>query len=440
MTSVSIRGSKAMRGAILAIGDELTLGQSLDTNSAWLADQLAGRGIIVDEHRTVADVREAIARVIRELAQDCDVLIVTGGLGPTEDDVTREALGDAFTPSEPLVEDADARQWLDEWFAGRGREMPQSNLRQCFRPKSMRCIHNAHGTAPGLTGTLGNCLVFALPGPPPEMMPMFHASVQPNLPAVPPGIALLTAKVNLYGMGESLAAEKLGGLLARDRSPLIGITVSEAVISARIRAVGKIEHVSKQIESDVQQIERAWRPYVFSRGDTTLAETVGPLLKKPRSTVATAESCTGGWLGKAIVDVPGSSAYYVGGWVTYSNEMKATSLGVDAKLIAERGAVSPEVARSMAAAARDRSGAAYALSITGIAGPESDPASSKRPGLVYIALAQPNDAVSVRRFQFTGDRSAVRDRSVKSALQMLRFALIGVGDDVPLLWQVEGRG
>jgi nicotinamide-nucleotide amidase len=226
--------------------------------------------------------------------------------------------------------------------------------------------------------------------------------------------------------------------MARDRSPLVGITVSGAIISARVRATGSAEQMRAWVEADLAEIERRWHPYVFGRDDETLSQSLGSILKARRAALATAESCTGGWLGKSIVDVAGSSEYYLGGWVTYSNEMKSQCLGVDPEVIKKHGAVSAQVGQLMAQGARERSGAEYALSVTGVAGPEGSP--GKPAGLVYIALAQPARPTSIRRFEFTGDRSAVRERSVLAAMQTLRFALLEVDEDVPLLWETKREG
>jgi nicotinamide-nucleotide amidase len=430
-----------MRAAILSIGDELTLGQNLNTNSQWLADELARRGIVTIEHRTVDDDRARIAHAVAALAAECDVLIVTGGLGPTDDDLTRDAINDAIEGGKPMVQDEQARQWLEQWFAGRDRSMPETNLRQTMRPRSMRCLPNPHGTAPGLAGVLGQCLISALPGPPREMRPMFFDHVVPELPIDENAEVLLTATIHEFGMGESVAAKRLGGLTDRSRHPLIGTTVSDLIVTARIRARGRREEIEPLVEADCMEIQQRWWPYAFGRDDETLSLVIARLLLERGRTLATAESCTGGWLGKMIVDLAGSSAYYRGGWVTYSNEMKASQLGVPMDLIEREGAVSSEVAAAMAIGALERSGADEAISITGIAGP--DGGSPEKPvGSVHIGLASRmsgNIIARTRHFRFTGDRTTIRDRSAKAALQMLRFALLDVDDSHELLWEVKGQ-
>jgi nicotinamide-nucleotide amidase len=420
-----------MHAIILSIGDELTLGQTLDTNSQWLAARLVERSVVAIEHRTLADDRAAIAKAIVECAARCGVLVVSGGLGPTDDDLTREALGDAATPGEALVSDPLALKDLQEWFARRARSMPAMNARQAMRPRTFRSLANPNGTAPGLAGVIGECLAFALPGPPREMQPMFRDFVIPALPQADDAV-LLTARVQEFGMGESVAAEKLGDLMRREGNPLVGTTASDSIVSARIRAHGPRSWAQEHLAHTVAHVCDAWSPYAFAEDDGTLAQAVGELLMRGGQRLATAESCTGGWLGKTIVDRAGSSAWYAGGWVTYSNEMKMRCLDVPRQMLQDCGAVSREVAQAMADGALQRSGADCAIAITGIAGP--DGGSSEKPvGTVYVALAG-NFEPQVRRFEFPGERSVVRDRAVKAALQMLRLVLIGAGD-VPLIWE-----
>lgn len=426
-----------MRAAILSIGDELTLGQNVDTNSAWIAARLAERSILSVEHRTVADDRAVIGGAIEDLTQRIEALIITGGLGPTDDDLTREALGDVLTPGRQPVTDADMLAHIERRFAQRGKPMPPMNRKQATRPETMRSLPNPNGTAPGLFGKHGGCWIASLPGPPREMQPMFLDHVLPSLP-IEQGDVIASATVHEIGLGESDAAQRLGSLMDRNRQPLVGITVSDAIVSARIRSVGEKSHVLAALEETSHIVEQAWVPYVFGRDQTSLAQAVGELLRASKRTLATAESCTGGLLGKMIVDVAGSSDYYKGGWVTYSNQMKHEQLGVPLELLERHGAVSEPVAAAMAAGALRASGADHALSITGIAGPVRTNAPSEKPvGTVFIAHAHRlSDRVHtvVRRFQFPGDRIMVRDRSAKYALQMLRLSLLHQPSDVPLMW------
>ncbi|MCP3904669.1 MAG: CinA family nicotinamide mononucleotide deamidase-related protein [Planctomycetes bacterium] len=434
-----------MHFSILAIGDELMLGQKVDTNTAWISGQLLERSLLPVEHRTVGDDRAQLAAAIAALAATSDVLVITGGLGPTEDDLTRFALGDALTPGRELVADEAAGRTIERWFRRRGRALQERNAVQAQRPTTMRMLENPNGTAPGLAGTHGRCAIYALPGPPAEMKAMMRDHVLPDLP-VTDGMRVVTGIVNAYGIGESDAAERLGPILARDRQPRVGITASAGVISARVLSRAAAGEAETQRADTNQRIERAWSPYVFGRDETTLAAAVGGQLREAGQTLVTAESCTGGWLGKMIVDEPGASDWYLGGWVSYANDMKSRWLGVGAELLEVAGAVSEPVAAAMAVGALEHGPADHALSITGVAGPTrpDEPEPEKPPGLVFIGLASRGDddgpEVLVRRFRYRGDRAAVRLRSARTALQLLRFRLADVREDTPLLWQYPRPG
>lgn len=428
-----------MRAAILSIGDELVLGESLDTNSAWLSMQLSQLGFLTVEHRTVGDTRPGISQAIRQLADQVDVMILTGGLGPTADDLTREGLGDAMDPGCDLVVDPEGVEHLRNWFENRGRVMPESNRSQTMRPVSAQLIPNPNGTAPGLKGKIKGCRVYALPGPPGEMKAMFRDSVQPEIPEDDSKYIQVTKTVCSFGVGEARAGEQLGDLLARDRDPLVGITASEAIITARVRSRGRREEVEPTIDDIIDRIREAWHPFAFGTSDDTLSKVVGRLLRKEKQTLATAESCTGGWLGQQIVNEAGSSSYYLGGWVTYTNAMKMECLDVSPELFEADGpgAVSCACAEAMARGAIRRSDADWSLAITGIAGPEGG-APCKPVGTVYIGLGWKSGDeidVTIRRFEFTGHRQAIRHRSTQTALQLLRFALMGIRETEPLLWE-----
>ncbi len=419
------------RAAILSVGDELTLGQTLDTNSQWLADRLIGAGVLTVEHATVPDDAKAIADALRRLAAGgggADVLIVTGGLGPTLDDLTRPGL--ALAMGAPLVEDAAALAQIRAWFAKAGRDMPDPNRAQARRPEGALCLENTAGTAPGLHGAVGEADVFCLPGPPREMREMFERSVLPRLrPA--PGRTIRTRALHCFGLGESDMAARLGDVMDRARNPLVGTTVSRGVVTCRIRF--ETSRARQQADEGPQDplastdrlIRERLNPYLFGADSDTLPSIVLDELKGRGETLAVVESCTGGLLGTMITEVPGSSAAFLGGWVTYTNEMKQREIGVPASIFAKDGpgAVSRECAEAMARGGLERSGASRCLAVTGIAGP--DGGSAEKPvGTVWVARAGSADAES-RRFLFIGDRASVRDWAAKSALAMLRLALIG---------------
>ena len=243
--------------AILAIGDELILGERLDTNSAWLAQQLTACGLAVCQHRTVPDDRAIIAEALGVLSSDAALVICTGGLGPTEDDLTRQALGDLSDPGAALVVDESAMTRLERWFAGRRRPMPERNRIQAMHPPSAALLPNAQGTAPGLRATVNGARIFALPGPPREMQPMFQAEVWPVACGLGGG-RLWTVQVHSAGLGESDAADRLGVMLARDHRPQVGITASHGVVTARVRGPGGGERPSDLVSATADAIAAAW--------------------------------------------------------------------------------------------------------------------------------------------------------------------------------------
>lgn len=427
--------------AIVSMGDELLLGQSLDTNSKWIADRLTSRGVVPIEHVTVGDDLCAAVEVFRRLAARADLIVSTGGLGPTADDLTRQALAEAM--GEPLVEDAEALGWIEGWFAGRGSEMPPLNRTQALRPRSARLIANEHGTAPGIVAAIareggGAAEVYCLPGPPSEMIPMWERDVEPAL-RPPAGRTIRTRVLHTFGIGESDLAGRLGDLMARTRNPLVGTTASKGVVSVRLRYEGPLppEDAVAALDGTELLVRAAASPYLFGADPETLASTVLGLLRARGERLAVAESCTGGMLGEMLTETPGASDVFLGGWITYSNEMKTRELGVAGGLLGPGGpgAVSREVAEAMAAGALERSGADHALAITGIAGPGGG--SEEKPvGTVWIARAARGGGSEARRFRFKGSRDVVRHRAAMCALGMLRFALADAAG-TRMLWQVE---
>ena len=421
-----------MQAVILSIGDELVLGQTVDTNAAWISQQLAQRGVFCTHHLTVDDDLPAIAEAFHWAAQRADLVIVTGGLGPTEDDLTRQALAEAL--GEELVTDARQRQRMEAFFAERNYHMSPRNLCQVEHPPSSTMLDNDRGTAPGLQAHLHGAAVFVFPGVPREMKPMLERYVLPTLPAT--GKTILATKVNTFGQGESTVAEHLGELAARDRNPLVGTTVSQGIVSVRIRAEFEDPCVAQdELDAAVAQVQQALGPIVFGRDEEQLQDVVLKLLSDRKQTLATAESCTGGLIGKLLTDVPGSSETYQGGWVTYTNTMKHTQLGVASDLLQQHGAVSAPVVQAMASGAAERSGSDYALAVSGIAGPDGG-TETKPIGTVFLGIAYPSTAgheTLALQCRFPGQRASIRDRSAKAALQLLRLKMLGLPLDT-LSW------
>lgn len=412
-----------MRSAwIISIGAELTLGQTVDTNSAWLARRLAGLGVRATRHVTVSDERGDICRVLREAASAADVVLVTGGLGPTDDDLTREALADAM--GEPLELDAASLERIRAFFAARGREMPERNASQAMRPRGSRALENPVGTAPGIRAMLGGRPVYVMPGVPYEMEVMFDGHVAGEIGAAARGRVIASETLLTYGLGESVVGERIADLMRRGRNPEVGTTAQHGVIGIRINAEAEsVAEAERLIAADEAELRRRLGPIVFGRGEDTLASVTGRLLVERGATVTTAESCTGGLIGKMLTDVAGSSAYFVGGAVTYSNAAKTSVLGVAEELIAGHGAVSDAVARAMARGARRVFAADYALAVTGVAGPGGGTA-EKPVGLVYAALADGRGERCVRLLvgaEFP--RWVIRHRAACAAINLLRERL-----------------
>lgn len=418
------------RAAVLSVGDELVLGTALDTNSRDVSVALRECGLDVVEHRTVADDRAAIVDAIRMLAARVEVLVCTGGLGPTDDDLTREALNDVIDPGAAQVEDPAARADVEAWFAGRGRAMPANNLRQALRPRSARILRNLGGTAPGLAASVGSCRAFFLPGPPREMLPILEADVLPavRLPGEPP-IAKRT--LGSFGIGESALAELLGDRMRRGREPSVGTTASGSVVSVQVVARGP--DAARRADDEVAACAAIAAPYGFGAAETTLAAAVLAELRSRGKVLAVAESCTGGMAGAMLTAVPGSSDAFLGGWITYSDEQKVRQLGVPGATIAAHGAVSGETVHAMARGACERSGASIAVAVSGVAGPGGGSA-AKPVGTVWICVHDASAGTArARRFEFPGHREIVRDRAAKTALQLVRWTLRG--EDAPILWE-----
>lgn len=471
-----VTGLDGATAAVLSIGDELTLGQTLDTNSAWLADRLFSVGVRVVEHATVDDDLGRMVGALRRLCGTADVVVCTGGLGPTADDLTREAI--AALIGDRLVEDQEELRALDAWFSGRGG-MPERNRVQALRPTSGVCLANPNGTAPGLRVRARDrggerdgsrsVEVFALPGPPHEMRPMFERFVEPVARGMVSG-ATRARLLLTFGLGESRIAELLGDLMDRDREgrglAVIGTTASLGVVTCRLRATACDGAAARVMLDDAEGAirgrfeEAGVGGIVFDRRDLSPKEEGGgncgeirdalpraivSALRGLGERVAVVESCTGGMLGEAITGIAGSSDVFVGGWQTYSNAMKQAMVGVPESVLDEYGAVSGECAVAMAWGALSRLGShgiacEHALSVTGIAGPGGG-SEAKPVGTVWVGLASRSGEgveAGARRFLFRGGREAVRGWSVRAALGMLRLRL--TGETMTLLGEQERVG
>ncbi len=408
------------KASIVTIGNEVLDGQTLDTNAAYLGRKLLSIGIPVVSCYTVGDEVDLIVRGLELASGDADLVLVTGGLGPTGDDLTRQACA-KFLGVELQVQE-ELLQKIREFFSVRDMQMPEANTVQAYIPAGAKVLENKVGTAPGFMACKNDKLFFVMPGVPVEMEQMFEESVLARLSEFAGGQVVVVRKLKCFGTGESKIAELLGELCHRGRNPLINCTVRAGVITLDIVATGRDKAKAEEMaEKDEQVICGLLGELVYGRGEQTLAEVVGEKLAEQGKTIAVAESCTGGCLAKLLTDVPGASRYFKQGWVTYSNSSKSEELGVSADLIEKYGAVSEQVAAAMARGAKKNAGTDFAIGITGIAGPTGG--SEQKPvGLVYISLGSDNGC-ETRRFVMSGDRDLIRLRAAQTALNMLRLKL-----------------
>ena len=413
-----------MKAQILAIGTELAIGQAVDTNSAWLAQQLAAAGVHTARHVTVADDLADITGAIREAAATAELVLISGGLGPTADDLTRDALAAALGVE--LVFNPTSYEQIEAYFAERKRAMHEKNRVQAMIPDGATPIENPRGTAPGIRATLGRAAIFVMPGVPSEMKAMFARDVLPAIGAMGgAGEVIVQRILRTFGMAESELGEKIVDLMKRGRNPAVGTSAADLIISVRINAHGRTaDEAAALAERDVAAVRERIGTYVFGEGEDELQTAVARLLIEQGRAVSAVESCTGGLVAKRLTDVSGSSAYFMQSFVTYSNEAKSRLLEIPPELIASHGAVSEPVARAMAENCRRLSDTDYALSVTGIAGPTGG-TPDKPVGLVFVALATAGRTV-VRELRLgeTITRAEVRDRSAKAAVNLLRLELL----------------
>jgi nicotinamide-nucleotide amidase len=419
---VSARTS--MIAEIISIGSELVSGQGLDTNSQWLSRALGGVGIAVHFHTTLGDDLDENVAAFRVATARADLVLMTGGLGPTQDDLTRDAL--ALVAGVPLVEDPGSLDAIAALFARRKRAMPERNRVQALIPLGAEALPNRVGTAPGLWMTIGRAVVGCMPGVPSEMHIMFDEQVIPRLRSLGAiSRVIVHHKINLFGKGESDIEADALDLTARGRTPEVGITAHEATISFRITAEGSDEAEARRaLEPTVAVIRERFGDLILGEGTDDVAEALVAQLARCRLTIATAESCTGGLVAHMITALAGVSPFFPGGVVAYSNSAKVDLLGVSPDLLARHGAVSAEVAEAMAVGVRGRLGADLGLSVTGIAGPMG--ATPDKPvGLVYLGLANADGAMS-RRLEIGPEqpRDIIQRRASKHALNWARLSLL----------------
>jgi competence/damage-inducible protein CinA-like protein len=406
-----------LNAEIIAIGSEMLTPFRADTNSLWLTERLNALGIDVKLKTIVGDDEARLEEAVREALRRSEIIISTGGLGPTEDDITRNIFARAM--NRRLILNDTILDNLKTRFARRGMPMPEINARQAMIIDGAQILENNNGSAPGMLIHDGTRTVVMLPGPPREMMPMFDSSVAPVLKQRSGDLLIIRRKLSIFGLTESRTDEIAAPIYTKYTNPSTTILFKDGQIELHLTVQATVEGEALGLLDELTgRLDEALGDYIYSQRNETLEEVVGELLKRNGYTLATAESCTGGLLSGRITDVPGSSEYFLEGAVTYSNEAKTRSLGVPHELIEEHGAVSEEVAIAMARGIRELTGSTFGIGITGIAGPGGGTA-EKPVGLVYIALSDETQ-VSAKKLTFPGDRQFIRTLSVNTALDMIR--------------------
>ncbi len=407
---------EVLRAEIVSIGTEILLGTLTDTNASWLAGQLPSLGIGNYRITAVGDNVGRLSAAIRDAADRADIVVLTGGLGPTEDDVTRDAIAVVF--DEEASVDPELESHLREFFSRRGVGMPERNLKQATRIPSAEPLRNPRGTAPGWWVRKDRRLVVAMPGVPREMFQMWEDEVSPRLVAfLADRDAVIRSKtVKTFGMSEALVDERLGGLL-RGSNPTIGVYAKQDGIHIRVTARARTRESADRLISPIEDaVRELLGVHVWGAENDTLEGTIQRIYTEQGLTLASMESCTGGLLASMFTDAPGASNFFAGGVVSYSNEMKV-AMGVPPSVIKEHGAVSSACAIAMADAIRERLGSSVGVAITGVAGP--DPLEGKQPGLAYIAVSDGTHH-KVREGHYPPHRQDLKLRAARTAMFEVR--------------------
>lgn len=410
-----------MRAEIISVGTELLIGQITDTNATFLARLLAAHGVDVLFKQTVGDNLERVRATVRLALNRSDLVVMTGGLGPTEDDLTAEAV--ALAAGLPVVYDQAVADTIAALFERRGRKAPESIFRQARIPRGAQVIPNRRGTAPGLIVRVESRTVFLLPGVPHEMEGLVADGLVPWLRASAGDQVISSRVLRIAGLGESMVEERIRDLI-HETNPTVAPLAKTGEVHLRITAKGRPTDVPAMIDRVETGLRARLGDAIFGVDDNTLHETTARLLLERQVTLAVAESCTGGLVASRLTEVPGSSAFLLAGFVTYSDEAKTRDLGVPAELIVRHGAVSAPVAEAMAAGVRQRTGAHVGVAITGIAGPAGATA-GKPVGLVYLAISTTAGARTEEvRFGEEPGRAGVRHLAAQAALNLIRLTLL----------------
>lgn len=408
-----------MKAEILAVGTELLLGQIVNTNAQYLSVELSQLGIDVYYQTVVGDNPQRLVDALGIAIERNDMVIVTGGLGPTKDDLTKETLADFF--HRKLKLDEESLERIRQHFREIGREMTENNIKQAYMPEDSVILKNYNGTAPGCIIEENGKIAIMLPGPPIEMEKMFETGVRPFLQSRSKE-KIYSRVIRIFGMGEAMVADQLDDLMSSE-DPTLAPYAKEGQVELRVTAKGPSEEELKQKTQDmVKAVQERLGEYIYGFDQQTLPERVVEILKQENKKLTTAESCTGGLIAAAITDIPGSSQVFERGYVTYANEAKEQMIGVSAKTLKSCGAVSSQTAEEMAKGALEAAKADIAVAVTGIAGPGGG-TEEKPVGLVYIGIATREKTIT-RKLNLSGERNKIRRVTVLNALDLVRRCLL----------------
>lgn len=404
-----------MNAEVLAVGTELLLGDIVNTNAQFIAQGLAELGINVFYHTVVGDNPERMKNAMHSAFERADIIITTGGLGPTEDDITKEIGAGYF--GRKLILDEKALNGIEKFFSKMGREMTENNRKQAMVPEGSAVMYNDNGTAPGIMIEDQDKILIMMPGPPREMKPMFNDQVKPFL-ASRQKYVLVSRTLRIAGVGESAMETAVRDIIDRQTNPTVAPYAKEVECVLRITARGKTqEEADELIKPVAEEIYSRLGNNLYAEGDTSIQNVVAEMLVKSGRTIAVAESCTGGLVASKLVEYAGISSVFIEGAVTYTNDAKIRRLGVLKETLDQYTAVSAETAAEMAEGAAKTSGADIGLSTTGVAGP--GPSEGKPEGLVYVGLCI-NGKTQVKELHLAGKRNVIRERAAYSALDFLR--------------------
>ncbi len=409
-----------MKAEILAVGTEILLGDIVNTNSHYISKRLADLGISVYHQTVVGDNEERLFNAYKLAFERADIVIATGGLGPTQDDLTKEIGAKYFGKN--LIVHEESLDYIKNFFQRLNRPMSEGNRKQALFPEGAVILPNPNGTAPGCIVEENNKILIMMPGPPKEMVPMFENSVVPYLQKFSDGV-LVSKVLRVVGLGESAMAERVHDIIDNSTNPTVAPYAKDNEAILRITAKGKTEEEAEKLIVPIEkEIKDRIGADIYAEGETTIEAVVGEMLVKRKLTIATAESCTGGLLAGTLINFPGISSVFMEGAVTYSNEAKTKRLGVSEETLNKFGAVSEETAREMAEGIAKIAGTDIGISVTGIAGPGGG-TEDKPIGLVYVGLYIKGE-VKVKKLNMFGDRQKIRNRTVVNTLDWLRRELL----------------